>query len=191
MNKHEYISQLKKLLRKLPYDEVKEAVDYYEQYFDDAGEDNEQAVISELGPPSAVASQIIASFAVKGTGQPAKKSLSTAWMSILAVFASPIALPLALVVVVLAFTLVIVLASVIFSFGATGVGLVLGGIVCIVSSILIISQSIPTAIFFIGAGLTVSGLGAAIIIGTIKLSRISFNAIARNMGRFILRRNRK
>ena len=65
MNKHEFINQLKKHLRKLPFDEIKEAIDYYEQYFDDAGEENEQAVLLELGSSSAVASQLIASYAAK------------------------------------------------------------------------------------------------------------------------------
>jgi len=40
MNRHEFIAQLKKKLRKLPFDEINEAVDYYEGYFDDAGEEN-------------------------------------------------------------------------------------------------------------------------------------------------------
>jgi len=65
MSRHDFIAQLQKKLRKLPFDEVKEATDYYEEYFDDAGEENEQAVLEELGSPSAVASHIIANFAVK------------------------------------------------------------------------------------------------------------------------------
>ena len=191
MNKSEFISQLKKYLRKLPFDEVKEAVDYYEQYFDDAGEENEQAVLSELGSPSAVASQIIAAFAVKDTETSAKRGLSTAWMAILAVFAAPVTLPLSLVVVVLGFTVVIVTASFIFSIGITGVALVLAGVASIVMSVVIMAQSIPTAIFLFGVGLVASGIGLAIIIGTIQLSKKCFGALAKNMGKFILRRNKK
>ena len=41
MNRQEYMLQLKKLLKNLPCDETKEITDYYEQYFDDAGEENE------------------------------------------------------------------------------------------------------------------------------------------------------
>ena len=44
MNRVEFIDELKKKLRKLPYDEIKEAIDYYEAYFDDAGPENEQNV---------------------------------------------------------------------------------------------------------------------------------------------------
>jgi len=191
LNRNEYITQLKKYLRKLPFDEIKEAVDYYEQYFDDAGEENEQAVIAELGTPSAVASQIIASFAVKDTGVSEKKGLTTAWMAILAVFASPVALPLALLVAVLALILVVVMGSIILSIGMTGAGLVLSGIAGIIVSVPILAQSIPTAILYFGVGLICSGIGLALIIWTVQLSKKSFNALAKKMGEFILRRNKK
>jgi len=187
------MNQLKNHLRKLPYDEVKEAVDYYEQYFDDAGEENEQAVIQELGSPSAVASQVIASFAVKGgdEGKSAKRGFSTAWLVMISIFASPIALPLALAAVVIAFALVIVLFSVLLSIGATGVGLAAGGVASMITGIVLIAQSFPTALFFFGLGMAIAGCGWALILWTIRLSKISFNALAKKMGKFILRRNAK
>jgi len=37
MNRIEFIKELKNRLHRLPYDEVHEAVCYYEQYFDEAG----------------------------------------------------------------------------------------------------------------------------------------------------------
>ena len=191
MNKHEFMSQLKKHLRKLPFDEVKEVVEYYEQYFDDAGEENEQAVLMELGSSSAVASQIIASYAAKDSGKSAKHGLSTAWQVILAVFASPIALPLALAVVILALALVITMIAIVISIGATGIGLLASGIVSGVTSVSIVMQSLSTALFFLGLGLAASGIGLAIMIGTVKLSKICFDTLAKNVGKFILRRNKK
>ena len=191
MKKHEFMNQLKKHLRKLPFDEVKEVVDYYEQYFDDAGEENEQAVLVELGSSSAVASQIIASYAAKDAGESTKHGLSTVWQVILAVFASPIALPLALVVVILAVALVVTVIAIVILIGATGVGLVAGGIMSGVTSVSIVMQSLSTALFFFGLGLTASGIGLAVIIGTVKLSKMSFTTLAKRVGEFILRRNQK
>ena len=191
MNRIEFMAQLKMHLRKLPFDEVKDAVEYYEQYFDDAGEENEQTVLSDLGSPSAVSSQLIASFAVKDTEKSAKKGLSTTWMAILAVFASPLALPSALVVVVLAFALVIVILSVIAAIGITGIGSVFGGITSVITSIFIVLQSFPTSLFFLGLGLIASGVGLAVVLGTVQLSKICFPALAKSMGKFILRRNKK
>jgi len=185
------MAQLKKHLRKLPFDEVKEAVDYYEQYFDDAGEENEQAVLSELGSPSAVASQIVASFAAKDTGKSVQKGLSTAWMTILAIFATPAAQPVALAVAVLAFVLVVVMLIVVYSIGGAGVGLVAGGIMGVVTGGSVVLRSFSTALFFFGLGLIASGIGLAIITGTVKLSRIGFAWLAKNVGEFILWRNNK
>lgn len=58
MNRAQFMEQLKKLLADIPVDERDEALDYYESYFDDAGPENEAAVIRELGSPGKVAAII-------------------------------------------------------------------------------------------------------------------------------------
>jgi len=190
MNRHEFIDELKRRLRKLPYDEIKEAVDYYEGYFDDAGEENEQTVISELGSPSAVASQIIVNFAVKEADaeNPRKKSWRSTWLVILALFASPIAVPLALAAGAVALALVITLSAVIFSFFATGVALFISGVACVIAGLLVIFQSFSTTMFYSGAGLMLLGIGAAIFLATVALSRKCFGWLTKLVGGFILRR---
>ena len=193
MDRRKCIDKLKNKLRKLPYDEIKEAVDYYEGYFDDAGEENEQAVLEELGSPSAVASQIIATFAVKevDTEVFGKKNWRNAWLVVLALFAAPIAVPIALSVGMVAVALIITLASVLFSFFAAGFALVIGGIASIAAGLLVIFQSFPTTLFYAGVGLLLVGIGAAIVIGTIALSRKCFSWLTKMIGGFILRRKTK
>jgi len=189
LNRTEFISQLKRQLRKLPFDEIKEAVDYYEQYFDDAGAENEQTVLLELGSPAAVASEIIAAFAVKDVEK--KRGLSKAWMAILAAFASPLITPFALVVIILAVILVVLMVAIVIAVGGTGVSLILTGIASLVTSVPIAGQGFPTALFFFGLGLTASGIGLAIITGTVQLAKKSFNKLAKGMGKFVLRRKKK
>lgn len=58
MNKIEFMRQLDILLMNLPIHEREEALQYYEDYFADAGEENEQAVIAALGSPAKVAENI-------------------------------------------------------------------------------------------------------------------------------------
>lgn len=58
MNRAQFMEQLKKLLDDIPINERDEALDYYESYFDDAGPENEGAVIRELGSPGKVAAII-------------------------------------------------------------------------------------------------------------------------------------
>ena len=58
MNRVQFMEQLKKLLSDISEEERQEALEYYESYFDDAGEDQEAEVIRELGSPGKVAAII-------------------------------------------------------------------------------------------------------------------------------------
>ena len=63
MNRKEYMERLEQLLLVLPEEEREEALQYYNDYFDDAGVENEDRVIRELGRPEEVAAKIRAGFA--------------------------------------------------------------------------------------------------------------------------------
>lgn len=58
MNRDEFIRQLELLLMNIPENERFDAINYYNDYFDDAGVENEQTVIKELGSPEKVAEKI-------------------------------------------------------------------------------------------------------------------------------------
>lgn len=58
MTKEQFLFQLEQQLLDIPQDEREEAMEYYRDYFDDAGEENEEAVIAELGSPKKVAASI-------------------------------------------------------------------------------------------------------------------------------------
>ena len=58
MNRKEFMDQLEKLLSDFSEDERREALDYYESYFDEAGEAEEASVIQKLGSPGKVAAII-------------------------------------------------------------------------------------------------------------------------------------
>ena len=58
MNREEFLKQLESLLSDLTYEEREEAMDYYRNYFEDAGEENEANVIAELESPQKVAQSI-------------------------------------------------------------------------------------------------------------------------------------
>ena len=59
MTKLEFIAALRAKLHMLSKEEREDAVQFYEEYFDEAGPENEQAVIDELGSPDAVAEKIL------------------------------------------------------------------------------------------------------------------------------------
>mgnify|MGYP000898964331 CR=1 FL=1 len=58
MSKIDFMKELESLLSDIPSDEKEEALQYYTDYFEDAGEENEEAIIRELGSPARVASII-------------------------------------------------------------------------------------------------------------------------------------
>lgn len=58
MKRKEFLAQLERLLWDIPVQEREEALEFYNSYFDDAGEENESSVIQELGSPGKVAAII-------------------------------------------------------------------------------------------------------------------------------------
>ncbi|MDE7232608.1 MAG: DUF1700 domain-containing protein [Lachnospiraceae bacterium] len=66
MNRAEFMSRLASLLQDVPLAEREEALQYYNDYFDDAGEDNEESTIASLGSPEELAKSIKAGLADGG-----------------------------------------------------------------------------------------------------------------------------
>ncbi len=58
MNRTDFMNQLESLLQSISSTEREEAMQYYNDYFDDAGAENEQEVIEALGNPARVAENI-------------------------------------------------------------------------------------------------------------------------------------
>lgn len=58
MNRKQFLYELEQLLKDIPDSERAEAIQYYNDYFDDAGAENEARVIEELESPEQVAETI-------------------------------------------------------------------------------------------------------------------------------------
>lgn len=59
MNREEYLGRVRDNLAAFPSEERDNAIAYYREFFEDAGEDNEQAVIASLGTPEKLAENIL------------------------------------------------------------------------------------------------------------------------------------
>jgi len=59
MNKQEFLATLKAELSFISFEEREDAIKYYEEYFEDAGENKEEAILLELGSPKEVAAKIL------------------------------------------------------------------------------------------------------------------------------------
>lgn len=172
MDKAGYLKKLRSKLHRLPTHEIDAALIYYEEYFDEAGQENEQDVIEKLGPPSQVAAQILADFAIKDLdAKPpsTKKNVSTIWLIILAILSAPLSLPLLAVAV----ALIISVGAIVFSFVISVIAIVgsilLSGVVAFISGFFIITEHWPTALLFTGFGLVATGIGILLTPATARL----------------------
>lgn len=168
MTKTEYMKQLQNKLKRLPKEDYDKAIEYYEEYFADAGVENEEQAIEDLGNPQEAADQIIREFAIdNGKSEKAKKDVkkgfSQVWVVVLALCASPIALPLLIAIIAVLFALGVMAVAFFFSFGLAGITLVLSGILSLAGIITAFSQSFPIALICLGTGCVLVSLGILII----------------------------
>lgn len=194
MNRSEFFKKLEKELSRVPEEERQAALDYYNEYFDDAGEENEQNVLNELGSPYQIAARIKADSAVRQldeeTRPTVKKGISAVWLVILAIFAAPIALPLAIGGAALAIGLIAALIGVLIALVVGAAALFLGGIVVVISGIAVVATSIPTAIFTVGVGLTTLGITVLIGVLVVLAARGIFGSIAKHMNRQLKKKSK-
>lgn len=191
MSKEEYLAELERNLRKLPEVEREEAMQYYREYLEEAGE-NAEEVIQKLGSPKDVANGIIRECAVKslavvGQGprqeekkpkEPKKNSTATnIWLIVLGIFAAPIALPVAISVVAVLFAVFVTLAALCFSVAAVDVCLFAAGVIAFVAGIGVAAVSPITAVFFIGCSLFAVGFGIGAVILTVQIIKLIVKAI--------------
>ncbi len=195
-NKADYLSELQKHLKRLPKSEIDDAVLFYDEYFEDRGEESFGQALNSLGTPKEVAFSIICEKAIteqSDTPVTAKKGFKTVMLALLAVFASPIALPLAIMFFVVLLMVVICLAMamlmVFIAFAgslvmltASGVAIFVGGFMYIGISLPILVQHIATALFMAGTGIAAVGAGALLSLASFKLWQLFIKAI-----KFILR----
>lgn len=178
MTKQQYLEELRVRLGGLSKEEIEDAISYCEEYFDDAGEGNEQQVIDDLGSPHKFAAQMRANAEIRrqnnemneNANYEKKSSLKSIIAIILGICALPIALPLLLALICVIFALFITLVAFAFagivSVGAiafTGFPLIINGFYHI--------ETPGNALIAIGGGLLCIGLGLLLLLLFIWLIR--------------------
>lgn len=161
MSREEYLRALSRELRRLPKDEYEKAMDYYVEYFEEAGPEKEQEIIKDLGSPKDVAAQIIMDAAMERMDKPQKsmkRGLSTVWMVVLAVCAAPIALPLAIGILALAGGVLVTAGALLLCALLVEAGAVAAGVVAVVGGIVLLFSHPLSALTVTGMGLFMIGI---------------------------------
>lgn len=202
MNKYEYLSQLRQGLVTLPRDERDAAMSYYEEFFNDAGEENEQAVIASLGTPEALAQSIINDnrkeasteepgatasngFDAPETGRQASERKTTRWtggqialLIVLLVLSSPLWIGF----VCGAFGLLVGLVCGVFGMS---IGIACGAVAAFVAGIIALFTSPALGLLSIGVGLVLGGLVPLALYPLCKLVVKLISCIIKGIGSLI------
>ena len=204
MNRMEFMAELERLLADMPEEERQAAVQYYADYFADAGEANEADVIRELGSPDKVAESIKADYygtqfneadyerkdymekygQCSSNGSTGGAGKSKPWTSntlkiiliiAIAVVLWPVTLGIALAVFGIAAAVVCFFAVLVIA----SVAILIAGGVTIVVGLAVAIAVPPAALVTAGIGLLMFVLGLIATVGTVKLCIIVYPAMLR------------
>ena len=170
MTKTEYLAKLTKYLRKLPQKDYEEALEYFMEYFEEAGPENEAQVIAELGTPKEAAHEVITRLLdekIIEDKSSLRNKTTILWIAILAVLASPVALPILLFFLAMLMTLLMIIFAVIVTALALTFALLISGVYTFFTSFSLLSVSLASTLFGGGLGLLMFG-------GALLLLLISF-----------------
>ncbi|MBS6397612.1 MAG: DUF1700 domain-containing protein [Clostridiales bacterium] len=183
MSRAEFMERLEKLLRDIPDSEREEALQYYEDYFEDAGKENEEAVLAELGSPEQVAEKLKAGLSdpeeentrtglvnitdVQAESEEPKKmppKKETNFWKVLAVIllvilAAPIGIPLAFAGLLVLAGLVMGILALVFGFVIAGFAILFSGVIGITAGIARMFVSFPWGIATAGMGCLLLAFG--------------------------------
>lgn len=183
MNKEQFLSELRQKLSALAKEEREAAITYYEEYFNDAGVENEQSVINELGSVDKVVNGILNenNYPVTDNNKQDNKyndkkdSTSTnidygviALMIILCIFALPVILPIF-------FSIFGILIGLLFG----GMGILLAGGIVSVAGIVSMFLNPLNGLLVLGIGLILFSIGMVLTSLMINLCAKGIPALVR------------
>lgn len=218
MNREQYLKELRKYLKRLPKDDYENAMEYFAEYFDDAGNDEE--AIRELGNPREAASELLTALLDKKTGdslsvttfssgetgqrgrryrrgdpvpEPDSKGspLSILLIVCLSILAAPIAAPLALTAFVLLLVGVILILFAVFCVFVCSVSFVIIGVFSLIKGAAFAAASVPGFLVIFGGSLLSVGLGVLLFIAGIFFCKWLVLALARLIQRMLHKRSVK
>ncbi|MBO4636159.1 MAG: DUF1700 domain-containing protein [Clostridiales bacterium] len=169
MKKNEFLDKVKEKLAGLSEEDIKKAIDFYDEAINDRIEDGltEDQAVSAIGTPEDIAEQILMDTPlpklVKAKAKP-NRALRV-WEIILIVLGFPLWFPLLLTVAAIGLTIVITIFAVIFSLFVLVLSLAVSGIVLLAATIaaILFGEGVP-ALLQIGAALICIGLGILLFI---------------------------
>lgn len=181
MTAKEYLDALRAALSILPEDERENAMRYYQDYFLDAGAENEQKVIAELGDPGVLAAEILRDYGGMTTANvPKTQKTRRGWpvwlvvlVGICAVIGAPIVGAVGVGGIALILGLIIGVIALVFggavALAALPFALLVGGVLLCVFAVFAVGKGLASAVATLGLGLVVLAVGGLLALLVIKI----------------------
>ncbi|MFU2182019.1 DUF1700 domain-containing protein [Streptococcus pluranimalium] len=173
MTRTEYLAKLDRYLHRLPEKDYQEAMDYFTEYFDEAGPENEAQVMTELGTPKEAAQDLLEQLWDKQEDrEPSRSKFKGLRLALLTLIVAP----LSLLAILVAVPLVIAFLATILAFVVSALASLLGGVAVLAVFIwesMTLPGLTPAAMAMgIGAGLLIMGLMLLLYLIFIGLSKV-------------------
>lgn len=194
MKKDEYLYILSDRLRVLPVEEYNDIMEYYKEYFEEAGVENEENVINELGDVEALAKKIInenmplgdaqngmyirseVSYVQNGQQyteyQQTSQGVPTSLKVIIIILGLPILIGIASAIV-----------GLVVGFGVAFIAGLVAGICCIGVGFMTLSSSAATFVMLIGGGLITIAISLGFLMATVGIIQLSVKLIKAMFGK--------
>lgn len=166
----EYLAELRRYLRKLPPDDYESAMEYFTEYFEEAGPENEAQAIRDLGTPKEAASEILQNL-LHEDGAHVKDTARTIKIAAIAMLLSPLGwfgLFFGGLLLVVAGAVIIALVAAAFAMLAA---LFYSGGALVIAAGGMMGQSLAAAAVISGGGVLAIGLGLLIVTICLALCR--------------------
>ncbi|MGT2807187.1 DUF1700 domain-containing protein [Streptococcus iniae] len=179
MTKDAYLRALDKYLKKLPEQDYQDAMDYFQEYFDEAGPENEEEAITELGSPKEAAREILGKLLddkkEEDSSLLGRNGKSILWITLLSLLLAPMAFPLVIASIAIVIAIVVTVAALLFSLVVVGLVLLANGIYVLGDSFHYLSNSLANFSLSLGMGFGMLAVALAALMAGYKASVLIIN----------------
>lgn len=192
MTRTDYLRELDGYLKKLPRADYEDAMAYFEEYFDEAGEENVQTVINELGSPKEAANDLLHHLLDSSSPVGSRRERSRkdkVIIALLTLFSAPIAIPIIFAILMTLFAMIVAIIIALLASLAGSFALFVLGVATMADSFHFLATGSAFALG-LGGGLSLVGGGIILFVVTVALSKIFAQGIVAIV-KWILRKVRR
>ena len=177
MNRDKYLNELDRYLKRLPQRDYESAVSYFREYFEDAGEENEQQVMAELGTPKEAAAEVLRNLLSESQGELQRETGKrrrigdNVKMAVLAVLAAPIGVPLAVASIAMIISIALLMVSAVVCVFALSLSLFCIGGKLLLRGLVALPVSVPGALLLCGLGILAVGCSILSVLLAVYLTK--------------------